>query len=80
MPVDWHDATDFPDRLRDDRSGFSVDVLVWCPTADEHTVGWLDYNEIRWLFLCRQAIDEKFYWRYFDDKTDRVKIKIIANK
>lgn len=64
MEIEWNNAIDFPDQLREDRSGLSVDVIVYCPKADENTIAWYNYNTMEWLFLCRQAIDEKFIWRY----------------
>jgi len=77
MVIDFRNSTVFPERLRDDRSGFSVDVIIYCPKSDENTIGWYDYNELQWLFLCRQAIDETFIWRYPIDGIDNNK-KIIS--
>ena len=68
--TEFFDKTEIPDVLSDTQRGFSVDVLVYSPATDEHTVGWYNYNTDEWCFLCREAV-KKFKWRYFNDKTDK---------
>ena len=65
--IDWIDSTEFPDVLSAANNGNSVDVLIHNTVADEHTVGWFNFNQMRWLFLSNESI-KKFKWRYFIDK------------
>ncbi len=67
----WSEPTEVPDVLSEAQRGLSVDILVYCPKANEHTVGWYNHNTDEWLFLCREANFKTFVWRYFTDKHDR---------
>lgn len=66
----WNNETEIPDVLSKSNERFSIDILVYNPKTKEHTIGWFDYLEHKWLFLCREA-NKKFYWRYFIDKLDK---------
>ena len=68
--IDWIDSTEFPEVLSAANNGNSVDVLIHNTVTDEHTVGWFNFNQMRWLFLSNESI-KKFKWRYFIDKYDR---------
>jgi len=64
----WESKTEFPDELNPAQNQFSVDVLVYFPTLDEHTVGWFDFNKMKWQFLSNQQYGKRgFKWRYFDE-------------
>ncbi len=70
--IEWQENSDFPDVLNDAQNGFSVDVLVYFPCLDEHTMGWFDFKGMCWLFLSNQDYNgRKFKWRYFIDEIDK---------
>lgn len=68
----FHHQTDIPDVMNPSGNGFSVDVLVYCDRTKENTVGWFDYKENKWSFLCREPVKE-FRWRYFETEIDEPK-------
>lgn len=69
---DWTGQKTWPDQLREGSNSTSVDVLCYCPHLKEHTIGWFDFNQMRWAFLCREPFNS-FEWRYFDPITDTPK-------
>lgn len=74
MEIIWDNNKEFPDEISKNNPRFSVDVLAYIPSLDEHTIAWYDYLEHKWLFLCNQKIgSRKFMWRYFKDKIDKTK-------
>lgn len=70
--IEWQENADFPEELHLAQNNFSVDVLVYFPCLDEHTVGWFDFKGMCWLFLSNQDYNgRKFKWRYFIDEIDK---------
>ena len=52
-------------------NGFSIDVLVYFPKLDEHSIGWFQYSSGTWFFLSNQDYkNELFFWRYFENTID----------
>lgn len=68
--VEWNEPTDFPEELNKAHNNFTVDVLVYSKKTNEHTIGWFDFKEMKWHFLCREA-QKNFKWRYLDDQVDK---------
>lgn len=75
--INWFPSTEFPDELNAAQRRFSVDVLVYCPKAKEHSIAWYDHISNEWLFLCREVNFKTFQWRYFTDEHDRTTNKKI---
>ena len=75
MKIDWNDETDKPSNLNNAHNGFTVDVLVYAYEIDEHTIGWYDWNNHKWHFLCNEQHIDKFKWRYFINEIDKIKCK-----
>lgn len=72
--IEWFPPTELPEPLNKRIERFSVDVLVYCPKSKEHTIGWYDYKQDEWLFLCREVnFKNGWQWRYLTDETDRFK-------
>lgn len=72
MSSEFYEGKDFPEEINRAQSRFSVDVLVYLPCLDEHTVGWFDFNTMKWLFLSNQDYrGRRFVWRYFDNILDK---------
>jgi len=72
----WNDNKDFPDELSEAQNGFSVDVLVYFPCLDEHTVAWYDFGQFEWQFLRKQDYTGRnFKWRYFINEIDKINFK-----
>jgi hypothetical protein len=71
----WYESTEWPEVLKESITGTSIDVLVYDPVADQHTVGWYDFNLFTWHFLSNEDVNPRFVWRYFNDKHDRYKPK-----
>ena len=42
VEIDWTGNETFPCDLGE--NGFSVDVLVYFPKIDEHSIGWFEYS------------------------------------
>jgi len=61
---------DFPSELNYAQSRFSVDVLVWNKKTEEHTIGWFDFQLMKWCFLCRE-VQGSFKWRYLSENIDK---------
>lgn len=73
MEISWINDKEFPDVIGNNNR-FSIDVLIYIPSLDEHTIGWYDFNEYKWCFLCNQKINgRKFMWRYFINEIDKTK-------
>lgn len=70
VEIEWFDPTDVPDEMNPQHKEFSVDVFIHCTTKDENTIGWFDYKENKWHFLCRESQGE-FRWRYINPKIDK---------
>lgn len=76
MKINWNLKKEFPDELNPAQNSFSVDVLVYFPKLDEHTIGWFDFNSMCWLFLSNQDYsDYNFKWRYFVSEVDKTNFK-----
>ena len=76
MEVIFDNEKEFPEVLSQSNQRFSIDVLAYIPSLDEHTVAWFDFKEFKWLFLCNQNLEgRKFMWRYFNDEIDKTKYK-----
>lgn len=69
--ITFYPSTQPPEEISESQRGFSVDVLIYSPDIEEHTIGWFNYNTNEWLFLCREANFKHFKWRYFTDKHDK---------
>lgn len=67
--MEWNNFDDVPDVLNSAQSRFSADVLVYNTKSKEHSIGYFDFIEHRWLFLSNENITN-FVWRYFDKETD----------
>lgn len=72
--ITWSNEKEIPDILSKSNERFSTDVLVYNPKTKENTIGWFDYLEHQWCFLCREA-NKKFFWRYITDKLDKYEKK-----
>jgi len=73
----FDDKNQYPSEINPNNGRFSVDVFIDIPCLDEHTIGWFDYLEMKWLFLSNQDYSNtEFYWRYFNEKTDYAKPRI----
>lgn len=72
MNNSFNSHKDFPSELNYAQSRFSVDVLIWNEQKQQHTVGWYDFQLMKWCFLCREVQGE-FEWRYYDDEIDKPK-------
>lgn len=68
--VEWDNEKEFPEEISKSNPRFSVDVLVYNPKTKERTIGWFDYLDHKWCFLCRE-VNKKFFWRYFIDNIDK---------
>ena len=77
--IEFIPSTEFPDELNNAQNRFSVDVLIYSQAKDEHTVGWFDFQEMKWEFLCREELSP-FKWRYFTDEHDRFEKEKRINK
>lgn len=76
MDVEFYNSDVIPDELNYAQSRFSIDVLCHFPSLDEHTIGWFDFIEWKWLFLRNQDYtDKEFQWRYFVDEIDKKKFE-----
>ena len=76
MKIEFYRKSEHPDEINIAQSRFSVDVLVYFPCLDEHTIGWYDYIGNKWLFLSNQDYtDRPFVWRYLTNELDRRLIK-----
>ena len=70
IEVQWFDPNEIPTERNEKQPIFSVDVLIYSESTKERTVGWFDFKEIKWSFLCRES-QKKWKWRYFNDKIDK---------
>lgn len=70
--IEFNKSTEFPGELSKAENGFSVDVLIFSVSMNQHTVGWFDWNAMTWRFLCREPQGD-FEWRYFNKQTDEPK-------
>ena len=72
VKVEWVKSNETPGELSEAQNGFSIDVLVYFESLEEHTIAWYDYNQMKWLFLSNQNYTkQKFKWRYFQDEIDK---------
>lgn len=71
MKTAFNDIGDPPSKLGYD--GFSVDVLVYCPKINAHTVGFYSYKQNEWHYLCNEQNLEAPVWRYFIEGVDTPK-------
>lgn len=70
--IEWHVSSDFPSELNEAQNNNSVDVLIYFECLDEHTIGWFNFRQMRWLFLSNQDYNgRRFKWRYFLDDIDK---------
>jgi len=70
--IGFYDSTEFPEEISKYSNGNSVDVLIFNTKTKERSVGWFNYNEMKWYFLLNENI-ETFKWRFFNDKYDTPK-------
>lgn len=72
MKLEFYKSSEHPDEINSGQSRFSVDVLVYFPCLDEHSIGWYDFIACKWLFLSNQDYSKRdFYWRYLIDELDK---------
>ena len=69
MREEFNNPHDFPDKIGE--NGFSIDVLIYCKKLDIHTIGWYEYKNSKWHFLCCEQHIVKFKWRYFNNQIDK---------
>lgn len=67
MQIEWYTPKDIPDEFSKAENGLTIDVLVYCISQKIHTIGWYNYNELKWYFLLNEHINKDFKWRYFTD-------------
>lgn len=75
--IEWLPSTEWPDVVSENNSGCSIDVFVYDPKTDEHTVGWYNFDLFTWQFLRNEDVAPRFVWRYFVDMYDRHKPKKV---
>lgn len=68
--IEWNDPEDFPDELNKAHNNFSVDVLIYSKSTKEHTIGWFDFKNMKWQYLCKEA-QKGWKWRYFNNELDK---------
>lgn len=69
--INWNHPNEFPEELQAGKNRFSVDVLIFCPKSRERTIGWFDFKQMEWLFLCREVnFVDGWMWRYFTLELD----------
>lgn len=69
---EFNSHKEFPEELNYAQSRFSVDVLIHNKKKETHTIGWFDFHEMKWCFLCRE-VQGVFFWRYINKETDYAK-------
>ena len=66
---EFYSHKEFPSELNFAQNRFSVDVLIHNKKKEQHTIGWFDFKEMKWLFLCRE-VQGSFFWRYLNKEID----------
>lgn len=73
VEIEWNDPDEFPGVLNEAGKNFSCDVFVYCESTDENTIGWFDFTNMTWSFLCREPIGKNWKWRHLNNKIDKYK-------
>ncbi len=78
--MSWLGRRRIPEELNKAQNQFSVDVLIYFPFLDEHTIGWFDFTKMKWRFLANQDYKNHYFiWRYFENETDKLKFKNVRD-
>jgi len=70
----WNDPKIIPEEINKNSNGtHSIDVLCYFYDDDEHSIGWFNYIDLKWFFLCNQDYsNQNFKWRYFQNEIDKI--------